>query len=77
MYSVDIPQSRAARRNWLRVGLVVSSSAGIGLILWSQHSDLPTWVVVAGAAYALLGLPAAALDLALLVNPKLGEKMSL
>jgi hypothetical protein len=75
MYSFDVPRSRGARRNWLRVGLVVASSASIGLILWSQHSDLPTWLVVAGGIYALLGLPAAGLDLVLALNPQLRAKM--
>jgi hypothetical protein len=75
MYSVDIPHSRGARRNWLRVGLVVASSASIGLILWSQHSALPPWLVVAAGIYALLGLPGAALDLVLALNPQLRAKM--
>jgi hypothetical protein len=75
MYSVDIPYGRGAWRNWLRASLVLVSSFALGVILWSQYSKLPTWLMIAGAVYALLGLVAAAIDLALAVNPQLRQKM--
>jgi hypothetical protein len=75
MYSVEISYSRGAGLHWLRAGLPLVSTIAITLILWSRYSSLPTWLVIVGAIYALLGLPAAAFDLALAMNPQLRQRL--
>lgn len=75
MYSVEVPYSRGAGLHWLRAGLPLVSTAAITVILWSRYSSLPTWLVIVGAIYALLGLPAAAFDLALAINPQLRQRL--
>jgi hypothetical protein len=75
MYSVEIPYSRGAGLHWLRAGLLLVSTIAIALILWSRYSSIPTWLVIVGAIYALLGLPAAAFDLALAMNPQLRQRL--
>jgi hypothetical protein len=75
MYSVEVPYSREAGLHWLRAGLLLVSTTAITLILWSRYSSLPTWLVIVGAIYALLGLPAAAFDLALAMNPQLRQRL--
>jgi hypothetical protein len=59
----------------LRAGLLLVSTIAIALILWSRYSSIPTWLVIVGAIYALLGLPAAAFDLALAMNPQLRQQL--
>jgi hypothetical protein len=75
MYSGEIPYSRGAGLHWLRAGLLLVSTIAIALILWSRYSSIPTWLVIVGAIYALLGLPAAAFDLALAMNPQLRQRL--
>jgi hypothetical protein len=75
MYSVEIPYSRGAGLHWLRAGLPLISTFAITLILWSRYSSLPTWLVIVGAIYALLGLPVAAFDLALAMKPQLRHRL--
>jgi hypothetical protein len=75
MYSVEIPYSRGPGLHLLRAGLPLLSTFAIALILWNQYSNLPTWLVIVGAIYALLGLPAAAFDLALAMNPQLRQRL--
>jgi hypothetical protein len=75
MYSVEIPYSRGPGLHWLRAGLPLLSTFAIALILWSRYSSLPTWLVIVGAIYALLGLPAAAFGLALAMNPQLRQRL--
>jgi hypothetical protein len=75
MCSVEIPYSRGPGLHWLRAGLPLLSTFTIALILWSRYMSLPTWLVIVGAIYALLGLPAAAFDLALAMNPQLRQRL--
>lgn len=75
MYSVEIPHGAGPGRYWLRAGPLLLSSLAISLILWSRYASLPTWLVIAGAVYAVLGLPAAAFDLALAFKPQLRQQL--
>jgi hypothetical protein len=75
MYSAEIPYSQGPGLHWLRAGLPLLSTFAIALILWNQYSNLPTWLVIVGAIYALLGLPAAAFDLALAMNPQRRQRL--
>lgn len=74
-YSVEIPYGRGAGLHWLRAGLPLLSTFAITLILSTRYSSLPTWLVIVGAIYALLGLTAAAFDFALAMNPQLRHRL--
>ena len=75
MYSVEIPFSLGPGLHWLRAGLASLSILTIAVIVWSRYSSLPTWVVIVGAIYAVLALPAAGLDVALVMNPHLRQRL--